>query len=208
MRSLLVALLLAPCVTFAQTGGGYDLTHNTIDGGGGRAAGGIYVIDATIGQPDAAGAAGGSFVLRGGFWGGLVPAATPVLTATATSAPTRTATVSTPVTTAPPTTTATAPPTPMATATVAPTGSATAIDATRTPMASPTPSTTVTPGGGCPGDCDDGGSVTVDELITGVSIALGTIDLEQCQVFDLDAGGTVTVDELIAAIDSALNGCR
>jgi hypothetical protein len=73
-------------------------------------------------------------------------------------------------------------------------------------MASPTPSTTVTPGG-CPGDCDGGGSVTVDELITGVNIALGAIALDQCLVFDTDAGGTVTVDELIAAIDSALNGC-
>jgi len=207
MRSLLVALLLAPCVTFAQTGGGYDLTHNTIDGGGGRAAGGIYVIDATIGQPDAGSAAGGSYVLRGGFWGGLVSGTTPVPTATVTPASTLTATVSTPTATARPTSTATAPSTPIATATVLPTASATVIAATPTPMATPTPSPTVTPGD-CAGDCDDGGSVTIDEVITGVNIALETIDLGQCPIFDTDDSGTVTVDELIAAIKNALNGCH
>jgi len=207
MRLLLVALLLAPCVTFAQTGGGYDLTHNTIDGGGGTAAGGIYVIDATIGQPDAGSAAGGSYVLRGGFWGGLVSGTTPVPTATATRASTLTATVSTPTATAPPTTTATSPSTPIATATARPTGTATAIDATHTPMASPTPSTTATPRD-CPGDCDDDGSVTVDEVITGVNIALDTIGLGQCPIFDTDDSGTVTIDELIVAINNALNGCH
>jgi hypothetical protein len=32
----------------------------------------------------------------------------------------------------------------------------------------------------CVGDCDNSGAVTVDELVKGVSIALGTLPLDQC----------------------------
>jgi len=59
----------------------------------------------------------------------------------------------------------------------------------------------------CPGDCGDVGVVTVDELIVGVSMALGAQPLAACPSFDRDGDGAVTVDELLAAIDAALNGC-
>lgn len=61
----------------AQTGGPYDLTWSTIDGGGGKSAGGVYALSGTFGQPDAAVMTGGPYVLSGGFWhAGLT--ATPV----------------------------------------------------------------------------------------------------------------------------------
>jgi hypothetical protein len=49
--------------------------------------------------------------------------------------------------------------------------------------------------------------VTVDELITGVTIALGTASLDACPSFDTNGDGTVTIDELVAAANRALNGC-
>lgn len=59
----------------------------------------------------------------------------------------------------------------------------------------------------CTGDCDSGSSVTVDEVVTGVSIALGTRDLGECPLFDSDGNDQVTVDELIQALNFALDGC-
>jgi hypothetical protein len=59
----------------------------------------------------------------------------------------------------------------------------------------------------CAGDCDHGGSVGIDELVRGVSIALGEASVEQCAVLDVDGSRTVTIDELIRAIGAALNGC-
>ncbi len=53
----------------AQSGGGYDLTWNSIDGGGYMASsGGAYVLMGTIGQPDAGALSSGPYVLQGGFW--------------------------------------------------------------------------------------------------------------------------------------------
>jgi len=67
---LLVALLL-PAAALAQSGGGYDLSWSTIDGGGGVSAGGSYVVMGTVGQPDAAPAmSSADFRLTGGFWAG------------------------------------------------------------------------------------------------------------------------------------------
>lgn len=59
----------------------------------------------------------------------------------------------------------------------------------------------------CPGDCDGNGMVTVDELILGVSIALGTQWVAACEAMDVDSDGTITVDELIMAVNDALVGC-
>jgi hypothetical protein len=59
----------------------------------------------------------------------------------------------------------------------------------------------------CPGDCDDGGSVTVDELITGISIALGSSDVGQCRSMDTSGEGDVTVDEIVNALNNGLLGC-
>jgi|YNPBryunderm2012_1023409.scaffolds.fasta_scaffold01364_2 hypothetical protein len=60
----------------AQSGGGYDLSWSTIDGGGATfSSGGSYSLGGTIGQADAeAMLSGGSYTLSGGFWGsGLIP---------------------------------------------------------------------------------------------------------------------------------------
>jgi len=63
-------LLLASAV-LAQSGGGYDLSWSTVDGGGGMfSSGGVYTLGGTAGQPDAGLMIGGTYILGGGFWGG------------------------------------------------------------------------------------------------------------------------------------------
>ncbi len=67
---ILLALgLMLGGVTYAQTGGTYDLSWHTIDGGGGAMTGGGYTLTGSIGQPDV-GSAGGGYSLNGGFWNG------------------------------------------------------------------------------------------------------------------------------------------
>jgi hypothetical protein len=69
---VLGVLLAAAGAALAQSGRGYDLGWNTIDGGGVTfATGGPYRLGGTIGQADAGVLAGGKFTLSGGFWGGL-----------------------------------------------------------------------------------------------------------------------------------------
>jgi len=73
MAALFIGLyiMLGPIPSaLAQTGGSYDLTWNTIDGGGGRSTGGPYTLTGTIGQPDAGAMSGGDYELLGGFWPG------------------------------------------------------------------------------------------------------------------------------------------
>jgi hypothetical protein len=68
---VLAILLLAGGMALAQSGGGYDLTWSTIDGGGATySTGGGYTLGGTIGQPDAGLLTGGGYSLGGGFWGG------------------------------------------------------------------------------------------------------------------------------------------
>ena len=59
----------------AQSGGTLEIRRATIDGGGGRVAGGTLHIVGTVGQPDAQFSSGGTLALRGGFWGAPRPAA-------------------------------------------------------------------------------------------------------------------------------------
>mgnify|MGYP006290393891 CR=1 FL=1 len=72
VRILSLAILLSvPTVAGAQTGGTYDLTWSSIDGGGHTfSTGGDYVLGGTAGQPDAGVMTGGNYTLGGGFWGG------------------------------------------------------------------------------------------------------------------------------------------
>ena len=63
----------APPAT-AQSGGGYDLTWNTLDGGGGTSTGGAYSLTGTIGQADAGAQSGGSYTVGGGFWAAFTEA--------------------------------------------------------------------------------------------------------------------------------------
>jgi hypothetical protein len=66
---VLIALLFIVASTALAQSSGYDLTRNTIDGGGGDSIGGGYTLVGTIGQPDAGTAmTGGGFTLAGGFW--------------------------------------------------------------------------------------------------------------------------------------------
>jgi hypothetical protein len=109
-----------------------------------------------------------------------VGTATPAATATAT------ATVTAPV----PTVTATASATAADTATSTPRSTATATAATV-----------------CVGDCDANGVVTVNELITGVGIALESVPISACPPFDCSHRGRADIACLIAAVDAALHGC-
>lgn len=60
---------------------------------------------------------------------------------------------------------------------------------------------------GCVGDCNGGGTVSIDELVRGVTIALAGSGLEACPAFDRSADGMVSIDELVAGVQAALNGC-
>ena len=67
----LVAFFLLASVALAQSGGVYDVSRWTVDGGGYTfSTGGVYTLGGTIGQPDAAVQMGGQYVLTGGFWAG------------------------------------------------------------------------------------------------------------------------------------------
>jgi len=81
---------------------------------------------------------------------------------------------------------------------------------TPTPPFDPTPTATPSPNAtppDCGGDCDGGGSVTVEEIVLMVNIALGTLSLEECGIADIDDSGDVTVEEIIRAVNNALSTC-
>jgi cysteine-rich repeat protein len=59
----------------------------------------------------------------------------------------------------------------------------------------------------CTGDCDNRRGVTVEEVLTGVNIALGNESLTACSVFDANGDKMVTVDEILVAVNNALSGC-
>jgi hypothetical protein len=67
----LLSLLLVTSVVLAQTGGGYDLTWWTVDGGGGTVSGSGYTLMGSAGQPEPGPAlTGGDYTLYSGFWPG------------------------------------------------------------------------------------------------------------------------------------------
>jgi len=59
----------------------------------------------------------------------------------------------------------------------------------------------------CGGDCDEGGSVSIDELIRSVNVALGRLRVADCVAADDNADASVTINELILAVRHALGGC-
>jgi hypothetical protein len=79
MRTLLISLMMSLLLgsALAQSGGGYELSWWTIDGGGITfATGGSFDLGSTLGQPDASNPlTGGAFSLTGGFW--FAPACVP-----------------------------------------------------------------------------------------------------------------------------------
>ena len=62
-------LVLAASAAWGQSGGPYDLTWSTVDGGGATPlAGGQFSLGGTAGQPDAGALHGGPLAILGGFW--------------------------------------------------------------------------------------------------------------------------------------------
>lgn len=59
----------------------------------------------------------------------------------------------------------------------------------------------------CVGDCDDGGDVTINEIITMVNVLLENAELARCAAGDANDDGQITVNEIIAAVNHALCGC-
>ena len=59
----------------------------------------------------------------------------------------------------------------------------------------------------CVGDCNGDFTITVNELVTGVNIALGNNTIASCPVFDTDNTQAVEIYELIAGVGNLLNGC-
>lgn len=58
----------------------------------------------------------------------------------------------------------------------------------------------------CLGDCRGDGGVSVDELVVGINVALGTMDILECPAFD-DGSGAVRVSDVVSAVLNALEGC-
>lgn len=77
---ILAALALPAALTLAQSGGGYDLSWNTVDGGGATfSTGGDYSLGGTAGQAEAGTLSNGAFMLSGGFWGGGLSTGPPAI---------------------------------------------------------------------------------------------------------------------------------
>lgn len=75
ISTLALFVLIAITAALADIAGpaGFDLSWNTVDGGGGTSTGGTFDLSGTIGQADAGGPlTGGTFSLTGGFWPGAV----------------------------------------------------------------------------------------------------------------------------------------
>ena len=68
MALVALFLLILSAWVYAQSGGGYDLTWNTLGSGGGSNSGGGYTLNGTIGQPGAGVLSSGGYNLIGGFW--------------------------------------------------------------------------------------------------------------------------------------------
>lgn len=54
------------------------------------------------------------------------------------------------------------------------------------------------------GDCNGNGVVSIAELVTGVTMALGLRPVDDCPAFDDDADGLVEISEIVAAVNNAL----
>lgn len=59
----------------------------------------------------------------------------------------------------------------------------------------------------CVGDCDHSNTVTINELVLMVNIALERQPLTACPPADLDSSDTTTVEEILIAVNYAQKGC-
>ena len=53
----------------------------------------------------------------------------------------------------------------------------------------------------------ESGAVTIDELVRGISIALGEMPIDVCRAMDTSGDGQIQVHEVVEAVTVALNGC-
>ena len=60
----------------------------------------------------------------------------------------------------------------------------------------------------CAGDCDRDGAATIDELIRGVAIALGSAQVGSCAAMDSDGDASVSIAELMRGVGGLMDGCR
>jgi hypothetical protein len=58
----------------------------------------------------------------------------------------------------------------------------------------------------CIGDCNSDGVVTVDELLTGINMALGRAST--CSAFGFPEDSSVTISNILRAVNNALDGCK
>ena len=58
----------------------------------------------------------------------------------------------------------------------------------------------------CAGDCNGDAHVSIDELVTGVTLMLAP-GSRDCAAMDGDHNGTVIISELVSAVGAALDGC-
>jgi hypothetical protein len=56
------------------------------------------------------------------------------------------------------------------------------------------------------GDCNADLSVTVDEVIRSLNIALGLAEIGTCHEADVDSSWSISVDEIVTAVNAALDG--
>jgi len=56
----------------------------------------------------------------------------------------------------------------------------------------------------CDSDCNRDGAVTIDEIIRGVDIALGTAPAQSCAEMDVNGDGAVMINELLAGVNNVL----
>lgn len=125
----------------------------------------------------------------------------PSPTSTCTPTPTRTPSVTpTEISTASPSPTSTPSGTP--TPTLTPDSTSTAV-----PTASVSPTSTPTLAVTCIGDCNGDGTVTINDILTMVNVALENAEVAACLAGDTNHDGQITVDEILTAVNHALNGC-
>lgn len=59
----------------------------------------------------------------------------------------------------------------------------------------------------CVGDCNDANTVTIDELLAMLNMALDNTAASRCLAGDGNQDGAITVEEILTALNAALNGC-
>ena len=59
----------------------------------------------------------------------------------------------------------------------------------------------------CLGDCNRNGVVAINELVTGVNIALEAAPVTHCMALDSNRDGLVQINELVGGTRSVLEGC-